>query len=232
MSEKLLLPREWTQKSIAPVWKWAAVAGWAMALVLAQCLVIVLVWPGGRPTTATPPLAETPPAALAPRNHGQLDVARSLSRIRCLVAVGRSQEALAETIRCLTLCQRLEVDPPADLPALFAQTVTSISSQPAESPVRPHPRPRPAQPAPPPAPPEPTYPSHPVTCSAGRLPGPGYPQAAPRPRLAQLPPVSGAYPFMPPPPPPENSPVPAPPQPGAGRYEFQPPHGLPPFPGY
>lgn len=223
MSEKLLLPREWTQKTIAPVWKGAAIAGWAIALLLAQCLVMLLAWPG-RPGPLTPPVAELPPPPpLAPRTRDDLEVARSVARIRCLVAVGRSQEALAETIRCLSLCQRLEIDPPADLPALFAQTVTSISDHPAKSaPTRP--RPRPTRPLPPPPPLQLAYQQE----TPGRLPGPGYPQAPPRPRLAQLPPVSAAHPVMPP----------SLPQPPSGRYEFQPlppsgpPHGPPPFPGY
>lgn len=227
MSEKLLLPREWTQKTIAPVWKGAAIAGWAIALLLAQCLVMVLARPG-RTAAPPPPVAELPAPSLAPRTHDDLEVARSVARIRCLVAVGRSQEALAETIRCLSLCQRLEIDPPADLPALFAQTVTSISAHPAEAaPSRPRPRPRPARPQPPSPPPELAFQEEEIpNCRSGRLPGPGYPQAPPRPRLAQLPPVSAPYPLTPPPPPYENSPLPAPP---SGRYEFQPP---PPFPGY
>ncbi|MBX3171400.1 MAG: hypothetical protein KF760_28590 [Candidatus Eremiobacteraeota bacterium] len=204
MSERLLLPREWAQKSIAPVWKWVAIAGWAIALLLAQCLIIVLARPGRPP--APPPLAKSP--APPPKNHNDLEVARCLARLRCLVAVGRSQEALAETIRCLSLCQRLEIDPPIDLPVLFAQTVTSLSNHSGEAPSR-HPGARPAR-SPRAAPPP----------ELGRLPGPGYPQAPPRPRLAQRPPVSGPYPMMPPP---------APPQPTGGPYEFQPD---PPAPGY
>lgn len=225
MSEKLMLPREWTQKSIGPVWKAAALAGWAIAILLAQCLVMLLAWPGLRP--APPPPAELPAPRIAPKTHGDLEVAHSMARIRCLVAVGRTQEALAETIRCLTLCERLEIDPPAELPGLFAATVTSISAQPASSVSSPtNQRQAGARPAPrPPI-------STPPACQNGRVPGPGYPQAPPRPRLAQLPPVGQDYALMPPPPPLQNQSGPGlPPPPPSGRYEFQPPPGAPP-PGY
>lgn len=230
-----MLPRGWTQKSIGPIWKAAAIAGWAIAILLAQCLVMVLAWPGlTRP--APPPLAELPPPPpVAPKSHGDLEVANSMARIRCLVAVGRSQEALAETIRCLTLCQRLQIDPPAELPALFAETVTSISAG-DDSHESPRPRPRPVRSAPQaiPAEPGPAYRAEAAAadqpgCVNGRLPGPGYPQAPPRPRLAQLLPP----PYLPPPPPVpdganDNRRLPQPPQ--AGRYEFQPLPGAPPMP--
>lgn len=237
MSEKLLLPREWTQKSIGPIWKAAAVAGWTIAILLAQCLVMVLAWQGlNRP--APPPPPELPAPPIAPKAHDDLEVAHSMGRIRCLVAVGRSQEALAETIRCLTLCERLEIDPPAELPELFAETVTSISAHSA-SPASNPPNPRPARPRPTPPPPIAAslayQPADPPVCQNGRVPGPGYPQAPPRPRLAQLPPIGQDYPLMPPPPPQSEGGPGLPPPPPSGRYEFQPPQGAPPMrsiPGY
>lgn len=229
MSEKLVLPREWTQKSIGPLWKGAAIAGWAIALLLAQCLVIVLGWPcPGR--DAPPPSDRPAPPPLDSKHRGNLEVANSMARIRCLVAVGRTQEALAETIRCLTLCERLEIEPPAELPALFAETVTSISdhrdSQAAPRPVAPTPKVRPAV-----ATPLVEQPEASMAACSGSLPGPAYPQAARRPRLAQLPPISPGDSVLPPPPPPQPEVgLALPPLPPAGRYEFQPP-APPPMPG-
>ncbi|MBN9414889.1 MAG: hypothetical protein J0I12_05585 [Candidatus Eremiobacteraeota bacterium] len=56
MSDKLVLPRDWNRKSVAPIWKAAAIAGWALAVLLGQCLVIVLAWEGlNRPAAYRPP---------------------------------------------------------------------------------------------------------------------------------------------------------------------------------
>lgn len=172
MSERLRLPREWMQKSATPVWKAAAMAGWAVALLLGQCLVLVLAWAGPRTPQAPPPIAEAPPPPLVPRPPNDLQVSRSLARVRCLLAVGRSQEALSETIRCLTLCQRLKIDPPEELAGLFAETAAPAPPPPAP------PSRRPVYRMAPPAPPRPSS----VT---GRVPGPAYPRALP-PAIPQL----------------------------------------------
>ncbi len=126
-----------------------------------------------------------------------------MARIRCLLAVGRSQEALAETILCLTLCQRLQIDPPLELPELFAETVARAPVRESHRPAVHNPPARPEQqpPTPPPA-------------VVGKLPKVTYPQANPHPKLADLPsfdeqpvspmgpprPLPNAYDFPPPPP--------------------------------
>jgi hypothetical protein len=231
-----MLPREWTRKTQAPVWKAAAIAGWAFSLILAQCLVIVLAWPGlTRPAPPPPPPPEPAPAVLpAPlppgHNGAEIQVSNSLARVRCLVNVGRSQEALAETIRCLTLCQRAQIDPPADLPALFAQTVTHLSNRTEHS--FPRPTPRPSVAAQPPAPTLPEVEDTPPMC--GRVPGCAYPLAhRPHPKLAkddlaQLP--DAPPPMLPPAPAATSSDGPQP-----GPYPFQPnrrPQGPPPGGGF
>ena len=233
-----MLPREWTRKSQAPVWKAAAIASWAFSLILAQCLVIVLAWPGlTRPAPPPPPSAPevAAPAVLpvplpAAHNGAEIQISNSLARVRCLVNVGRSQEALAETIRCLTLCQRAQIDPPADLPALFAQTVTNLSNRPERPLRRPSVRPQP-QPS---SPPQPVIEEEErATSVCGRVPGPAYPLAhLPRPRyqndnLAQLP--EPPQPMSPPAQPPASRAD----QPGP--YSFQPnrrPQGPPPGGGF
>lgn len=213
MSERLRLPREWMQKSATPVWKAAAMAGWAVALLLGQCLVLVLAWAGPRTPQVPPPVTEAPPPPLVPRPANDLQVSRSLARVRCLLAVGRSQEALSETIRCLTLCQRLKIDPPEELAGLFAEEAAPAS--------------------PPPAPPtrrtiarEIPLPSQPTASVAGRVPGPAYPRALaptpPRaspgpieePELPPLLPTDDPYPSEDPFEPPPGPPLGPPPPPG------------------
>lgn len=216
MSQRLILPREWTQKTIAPIWKAAAISGWAFALILAQCLVLVLARPGRPPAPPPPPPAVALPAPQP--KHEEVLVANSMVRIRCLVKVGRSQEALAEIIRCLSLCQRTQTDPPVELPELFAAMVSSPSARSAGSAAS-HPRPNPLPPTPP---------DEVTTSVAGRLPGPAYPLAHPRtPRLASNPP-----PIYPEAPfqiiPPDSAPYPYQPPFGPGME----PPGAPPYPAY
>ena len=229
VSEKLMLPREWTRKTQAPVWKAAAIAGWAFSLILAQCLVFVLAWPVLTRPPAPPPPPEAPAPAPPPAAHSysEIQLANSLARVRCLVNVGRSQEALEEIIGCLTLCQRAQIDPPGELPALFARTVASLSrhdspaARPAVKPGRSVAAASAAQ--------NPLRPEE-GTRLCGRMPGPGYPLAHPKARaLAQLPESP-----LPAPPPPQVAP------PTEGRtdldrpapYQFQPAHtqGRPPLP--
>lgn len=196
------------------MWKAAAIAGWALALLLGQCLVIVLAWGGLSRPTPPPPAAEPATTPVLPRTRGSLEVSRSLTRIRCLLAVGRSQEALAETIACLTLCQRLQIDPPEELPALIAETVTRPPARGVRRPEKP-------------APPVPSF-SPSIQQAAvplvGRVPGPAYPQASPHSKADELPPIANSpavYPAVPtrsfaaPPPPPDPF-GPPPPPPGEG----------------
>lgn len=232
MSEKLVLPREWTRKTQAPIWKAAAIAGWAFSMLLAQCLVLVLAWPRGTQPVPPPPALAPPAPPPAAHNGEEIQVSNSMARIRCLVNVGRSQEALAETIRCLSFCQRAQIDPPGELPALFAQTVAGLP----ERRVTPKAE-RAATGGPAPALPVQLAvpgprPASPPVC--GRMPGCGYPQARSKCQaLAQLP-QAGRESMLPPVPPQDE-------QSGdrtlpGGPFPFQPERQQPPpaagsFPG-
>lgn len=230
-----MLPREWARKSQTPVWKAAAIAGWVLSLILAQCLVMVLAWPGlVRP--APPPPPEAPVAAIPSlpsvgRSREEMEVSNSMARIRCLLNVGRSQEALSETIACLTQCQRAQLEPPAQLSVLFAQTVASLSSRTETSSPNLPKRPQPQTRLPVASAAVTTEPMVAPVC--GRVPGPSYPQAHLKsPVLAQLPPP-GPPPMLPPAPAQQQStPYPFQPGPGGPRPGGFPGGFPPPPPGY
>lgn len=117
MRETLRIP-EWQRPSHSRPLIVAAASGWGLALFLAGLLVAR---PAPARAGAPPPpprLAEMGPPPLSPVD------------IRALLVQDRSQEALREIARCWAFSQEQQVQPPAELPELFAQAMKQLANTP------------------------------------------------------------------------------------------------------